>query len=69
MTLHDEWQQDVQAWLDTLSIVERHRVCRRLNWFVNYLKTTTISSKYFERNFRIVIKQYVSTGTAGRKDN
>jgi hypothetical protein len=31
MTRRDERQQDIQAWLDTLSIVERHRVMRGLN--------------------------------------
>ena len=31
MTLRDERQQDIQAWIDTLSIVERHRVMRVLN--------------------------------------
>jgi hypothetical protein len=31
MTPRDERQAEVQAWLDTLSIVERHRVMRVLN--------------------------------------
>jgi hypothetical protein len=67
MTLRDERQAKVQAFIDRLSIVERHRVCRRLNWFVNFLKTTTISLKVFERNFRIVIKQELAPAPPDRR--
>jgi hypothetical protein len=67
MTTRDERQAEVQAWLDTLSIVERHRVCWALNrgrW-----NATMKLAKYDVGQLEIIARVEISTGTAGRKDN
>jgi hypothetical protein len=75
-------QADVQAFIDSLSIVERHRVCRGLNVRKNGVLVNARDSKAYNIEHlwrahdicnsphnRLKYPNYVSTGTAGRKDN
>jgi hypothetical protein len=80
--LHALQPSDVQAFIDRLGIVERHRVCRGLNVRRNGVLVNAPDSKaynisYLERahgicnspHNRLKYPNYVSTGPAGRKDN
>jgi hypothetical protein len=77
--LHALEPTDIQAFIDRLSIVERHRVCRALNSLENgpYEITTSIYDAYCkwpdrsdnpELNLCLFLADYVSTGHAGRKE-
>jgi len=77
--LHALQPTDIQAFIDRLSIVERHRVCRILNYGDNFgnspfarriLQHTNNHYAYDIEYLEHIAQQAgVSTGAAGRKDN
>jgi hypothetical protein len=79
--LHTLQPTDIQAFIDRLSIVKRHRVCRGLNVLKNGVLVNAWDSKAYNIEHlwrahdicnsphnRLKYPNYVSTGPAGRKE-